>query len=199
MEAKVTRVDGSNVYIERNDGLITKVNVSIFSEVDQSYIKQWELSALFKNRVCDVSLSRQLSDHSDYENDGIHYDTCNMHFDVIISNNSREHRFEDLKIEYLIFKFEDKISARKRCEGTIQRIRGSMEPISINVQDELRISTEKFEMLEARRVQVAEGMDEARKTSKDTIRGIWIKIYIGEHLVYEISKPGNIESREAWE
>jgi len=39
MEAKITRVSGDDVYIQRRDGLSTKVKRSIFSKKDQSYIE----------------------------------------------------------------------------------------------------------------------------------------------------------------
>ena len=37
MNAKLTQVSGEDIYIERLDGLNTKVNISIFSKADQNY------------------------------------------------------------------------------------------------------------------------------------------------------------------
>ena len=38
----------------------------------------------------------------------------------------------------------------------------------------------------------------AKKTSKDKLEGIWVKIYIGDKLVHEISKPENMMRKEKW-
>ena len=51
MEAMISRVSGDDVYIERSDGLSTKVNRSIFSQVDQEYVKQWAKEALLESDI----------------------------------------------------------------------------------------------------------------------------------------------------
>ena len=39
----------------------------------------------------------------------------------------------------------------------------------------------------------------AKKTSKDKLEGIWVKIFVGDKLVREVSKPENMMRKEPWE
>ncbi|MBL6919501.1 MAG: hypothetical protein ISR41_03245 [Puniceicoccaceae bacterium] len=48
MSAKLTQVSGDDIYIERLDGLSTKVNISIFSKEDQEFIRDWDRKETLK-------------------------------------------------------------------------------------------------------------------------------------------------------
>jgi hypothetical protein len=37
-----------------------------------------------------------------------------------------------------------------------------------------------------------------KKTSKDDLKGIWVKIYVGDKLVHQQSRPENMMRKEAW-
>ena len=41
MSAKLNQISGDDVFIERLDGLSTRVNISIFSKDDQEFIREW--------------------------------------------------------------------------------------------------------------------------------------------------------------
>jgi len=198
MEAKIIRVSGSKVYIKRVDGLNTSVNVTQFCEADQKYIEEWILDKLIENGLFDISFSRQLSDTNRYEKDGIIYNECNMHFEIIISNNSKTRNFKDIRVDYLILKFEDSMNTEIRSWGEIKRIKGSAGVDGIQANEELRISTEKFPMLDAKLSNVSSVIG-GREYSKDDIRGLWVKIYIGDKLAYDIAKPGNLLHTESWD
>ncbi|MFQ3270602.1 MAG: hypothetical protein ACI9A1_000918, partial [Lentimonas sp.] len=62
MEAKITRVSGKDVYIERRDGLSTKVKRSIFSKQDQSYIEEWAKNALLEGDILEVRFTQKKTD-----------------------------------------------------------------------------------------------------------------------------------------
>jgi hypothetical protein len=38
----------------------------------------------------------------------------------------------------------------------------------------------------------------AKKTSEDDMRGIWSKVFVGEILAAEVSKPENLMRKESW-
>lgn len=198
MEAKVTRVSGEDVFIERKDGFDTRVDISVFSEEDQEYIKKWAYNKLLESDVFDVRFSSKRSDRNEYSRRGIIYDEYNMHYGVVITNNDYDHDFKDIRVEYLILKFEDQLAAEKRSEGTIHRIKGVAHQNLIKAREEVRVNTEKFPMLETQLAQGFVWKGGGRRDSKDVARGIWVKIYVGDKLVHEVSKPINMMRKESW-
>ena len=121
-----------------------------------------------------------------------------MHYEVVITNNDYDNDFKDIRVEYLIVKFEDALAAKKKSQGMLQRFSGSGACDVIKAREEISISTEKFPM---RETQLAPGYvwtNKGKKDSKDDIRGIWVKIYVGDKLIHEISKPENMMRKESW-
>jgi hypothetical protein len=54
MDAKLTQVSGDDVYIERRNGLTTKLDISIFSKEDKEYIRDWARTAALKDDAIDI-------------------------------------------------------------------------------------------------------------------------------------------------
>lgn len=197
MEAKITRVSGEDVHIERRDGLNTKVKRSIFSQEDQTYIAEWAHNALLESGIFEVRFSQKTDSRRESESGGIEREDHKVHYDIIINNKAYED-FSDLKVEYLMLKFEDALSAQKRSQGTIERIKGSTELKHIEARKEGKVSTEHFQILETKLAPGYIWANGGKKTSRDDIRGIWVKVYIGDTLVHEISKPENMMRKERW-
>jgi hypothetical protein len=198
IEAKITRTSGKDIYIERRDGFDAKVDISTFSEADQEYIKEWAYNSLLKSDLFDVRFSSKRSDRDKYTSCGIEYEKYTMHYDVVITNNDYDNDFKNIKIEYLIVKFEDALAAKKKSHGTLIRFQGSASHHLIQAREEIRISTEKFPMQETDLAPGYFWTNGGKENSKDVIRGIWVKIYVGDKLVHEISKPENMMRKESW-
>ncbi len=198
MEAKLTNVSGEDIHIERKDGMTAKVHLSIFTEADQAYINEWAQNALLEGDLFDVRFSRERSGQNEYRKGGVIYDEYNMNYDVVITNQDYDNDFKDIKVEYLILKFEDALAADKRSEGTIHRIKGSVSHPLIKAREEVRISTEKFLMLETQLAQGYVWKSGGQRDSEDIAKGIWVKIYVGDKLVHELSKPENMMRKEPW-
>ena len=198
MEAKITRVSGKDIYIERRDGLNTRVDISVFSEADQEYIKRWAYNTLLESGIFDVRFSSKRSDRNKYTECGIEYEEYNMHYNIVITNNDYDHDFEAIKVEYLIVKFEDALAAKKKSHGTIQRFKGSASYHLIKAREEVSVATETFPMMETELAPGFVWTNGGKKDSKDVIRGIWVKIYVDGKLVHELSKPENMMRKESW-
>lgn len=198
MEAKITRVSGEDVYIERRDGLNTKVKRSIFSQEDQTYITEWAHNALLESGIFEVRFSQKTDSRRESESGGIERDDRKVHYNIIINNKAYED-FSDLRVEYLILKFEDALSAQKRSEGTIKRIKGSANLNQIRARKEAQVSTKDFSMLNTKLAPGYVWSSGGKKTSKDVLKGIWVKIYVGDTLAYETSKPENMMRKERWD
>lgn len=105
---------------------------------------------------------------------------------------------ENIRIDYLIFKFEDAMAAQKRSEGTVRRLMGSTKIAQIKAGEEATAITEKFSMMESKLEPGYVWTDGGKKTSKDDMHGIWVKVYVGDILATELSRPENLVRKEKW-
>jgi len=196
MEAKITRVSGDDVYIERRDGLSTKVKRSIFSKKDQSYIEEWAKNALLESGILEVRFTEKTDKHK-ASSGGIESETYKSN-NAIVINNTAYTDLSDLTIEYLILKFEDAVAAQKRSEGEIKRLKSKTTLQHLPKRSEVSVDTKPIPMMETALESGYYFANGGKKTSKDEIRGIWVKIYVDDKLVHEISKPENMMRKEAW-
>ena len=197
MEAMISRVSGDDVYIERSDGLSTKVNRSIFSQVDQEYVKQWAKEALLESDIFKVRFSTKIESRHEDESGTLIRDEREVCQNIIVKNTAPQD-IENVRMEYFILKFEDQPSAKKRGEGSTIRIKGEI-PLGLLKQGaEGTFRTKKFKLLDTKLAPGYVWEGGGKKTSKDEIRGTWVRIYVDEKLAHESSKPENMMRKEIW-
>ncbi len=198
MTAKLTQVSGEDVYIERLDGLTTKVGISIFSKDDQEFIRDWARKQAIKDDAIEVRFTTDVEDKSKWRSSGgIMRKTWKESYGIVLKNTSTMD-MKNIRIEYLIFKFEDAVAAQKRSEGVIRHLTGTTKLPLIRSGDEATAATEKFPMLETKLEPGYYWKGGGKKTSEDEMNGIWIKVYVGDILATEVSRPENLMRKESW-
>lgn len=200
MQAKITRVSGDEVYIERRDGLGTRVKISLFSSNDQDYIRDWEQQNFLKSGVVGVRFTEETAKEQKKNQGGLQYTLYEGGYEVIL-NNTGDKDVPEVRVDYLMFLFRDKIGAKKRSDGTIERQKGSIELRTLKARSESRLPTKTFEMKET---ELAPGyvwsLQEAghEPDSEDSLEGIWVKVYSGDTLILESSRPESLMHKEPW-
>lgn len=199
MNAKLTQVSGEDIYIERIDGLSTKVNISIFSKEDQEFIRDWDRKEAIKNDAIKARFITDVEDKSRWDNNGsgIVRKTWKEGYGIELSNESQLD-LKNIRIEYLVFKFEDTMAAQKRSEGEVRKISDETKFPTLKAGSKAQVSTKKFPMLETKLAPGYKWTSGGKETSKDEMRGIWIKVFVGEILATEASKPENLMRKESW-
>ncbi|MEC7274361.1 MAG: hypothetical protein VXU48_03855 [Verrucomicrobiota bacterium] len=197
MEALISRVSGEDVYIERKDGLSTKINRSAFSQKDQNYIAQWAKEALLESDIFKVRFSTKIESRLEDESGTLMRYEREVYQNIIVKNSAQQD-IENVRLEYFILKFEDLPSAKKRSEGATIRIKGEIPLGLLRQQSEGVFRKKKFELLETKLAPGYAWEGGGKKTSKDEIRGTWVRIYVDEKLVHESSKPENMMRKEIW-
>lgn len=199
MNAKLTQVSGDDVYIERHDGLSTKVNISIFSKDDQDYIRDWDRKETLRNDAIKVRFITDVENKSGWEDKGggIVRKTWKESYGIELTNESQL-ALKNIRIEYLIFKFEDAMAAQKRSEGEVRHLTGETMLPTLKARSKVRARTKKFPMLETKLAPGYRWANGGKETSEDEMRGIWIKVFVGEVLATEVSKPENLMRKESW-
>ncbi|MGZ0656161.1 hypothetical protein ACWPKO_09060 [Coraliomargarita sp. W4R53] len=199
MDAKLTQVSGDDVYIERRDGLTTKLDISIFSKEDQAFIRDWARKATLKDDAIEARFTTEVDDKTRWESNGggIMRKSWKQSYGIVLKNESHID-IKNIRIEYLIFKFEDALAAEKRSEGEVRYLLGETKVASLKRGDEATAHTEKFSMLETKLESGYYWKNGGKETSEDEMRGIWIKVYVDDILATEVSKPENLMRKEKW-
>ncbi len=200
MQAKVNQVSGGDVFIERRDGLATKVSIALFSEEDQAYIRQWAVNHALQNGAIEVRFSDEESDKTTLSSGGIKTTKYDAHYEVILKNTTDD-AIGNIRVEYLMLKFVDEMAAKKRSAGEIERKKGKVHLEQLPGRSEKRLATDSFSM---RETELEPGWvwsgNEAGKArdSEDRLEGIWVKVYVGEMLALEEARPKSLIRKEVW-
>ena len=199
ISAKLTQVSGDDVFIERLDGLSTKVNISLFSKEDQEFIRDWDRKETLRNDAIKARFITDVEDKSRWGNNGggIVRKTWKEGYGIELSNESQLD-LKNILIEYLVFKFEDAMAAQKRSEGEVRYLTGETKVPTLKAGSKARVDTKKFPMLETKLAPGYRWPGGGKETSEDEMRGIWIKVFVDEILATEVSKPENLMRKESW-
>jgi hypothetical protein len=200
MLAKINQVSGDEILIERSDGLATKVSALIFSPEDQAFIREWTREQILKEGAIEARFSNKESEKVSTSNGGIRSTKYEVHYEVILKNTT-DQEISDIHVEYLMLKFEDKVGAKKRSEGELERKKGKAHVQRILSRKEIRLSTENFPMLETElEAGYTWGGSEGGKSrdSEDRLEGIWVRVYVGDTLALEKARPQSLMQKEVW-
>lgn len=105
----------------------------------------------------------------------------------------------DIRLEYLIFHFVDVIGGEKRSEGSVKRIKGKLNLAVLEGYANQKLQTEPVQFRETRLMTgFVWSKGSGARDSKDRLDGIWIKLFVGDQLVLQQSRPASLASKEAW-
>lgn len=197
MHAKLTVVSGDDVFIERQDGLATKVDISIFSKEDQEYIRDWEKKAAWSKDI-EIRFKTHVSDREGWEGSPVEIKTWKEGYEAVIQNETA-FDMEEVRIEYRVFKFEDAIAAQKRSEGEIRKLKGSAKVGSIPAWSEESTETKQFPMQQTKLAGGYYFSSGGKETSKDKMEGVWVRVYVDDYLATEATQPGNLDRKMGWD
>jgi hypothetical protein len=197
MYAKLTLVSGDDVFIERQDGLATKVNISIFSREDQAYIRNWEMKDAWRKDV-ELRFKTHVSDREGWDGHPVERKTWKEGYKVVIQNETA-FDMEDVRIEYRVFKFEDAIAAEKRSEGEVKKLKGSAKVTRVPAWSEESTETSQFPMQETKLAGGWSWTSGGKETSKDKMEGIWVRVYVGDFMAVEATQPSNLDRNVGWD
>ena len=105
----------------------------------------------------------------------------------------------DIRVEYLIFHFVDAIGGEKRLDGNVKRIKGKLELSKLEGRSSEKLQTEPVQFKETKLMPGwVWSKSSGARDSKDRLDGIWIKLYVGEQIVLEQSRPASLATKEVW-
>jgi hypothetical protein len=215
IEAEVVGFEGTEkVTIKRADtGQTFTLPISTFSTEDQGALLA-EAAEAAKNppplppNAITVELSRAKFDsrrkkqdvsleNGDVRKDGVTITEEDWGFSVTLRNTTAK-PIEGLRGEYILFVKMDRPGEKLPGDGRLKRVlkRLDFDPVPVGGR-----VTSRTEAITARKTELAPGIvwsgtDDSK--TRDTLHGIWLRIYRGDTLVHESASPGTLATEEKW-
>lgn len=216
IEADVTGFEGDKVSIKRADsGQAFTLPISSFAEADQVALraeaeeaaKQAAKPVPLRDGDIQVELSRvrfgtrkssqdvTMADGS-ISKDLLAITEDDWGYTITLKNNTRR-RVEGLRAEYILYTKVDVIDKTNRSPS-IRRKGFALvfEPVPLGG----RVSA-KSEAVVTRKTELRGGYvwgGTGDKDTRDTLHGIWLRVYQGDTLVLEVSSPDGLRTSEKW-
>lgn len=117
-------------------------------------------------------------------------------YTITVANNS----FKDaptMAVKYVVFVERQRPGEQKGAEH-VERVTGSKPVAAIKSHQKATVDTDTFTMKHA---QLASGWsykNGGKAVAKDSIKGVWVRVYEGTNVVAEYVNPSTIRAREQW-
>lgn len=191
------------VTFERENKRISKVPISIFSDADQNYIKEWECSKLFlSNTKFKISAQRKKEKDKDasYSGNAFSSKVELMGYEVVLENRSAT-SMKDIEVEYCIYYEQDEVRNRKQhtAEGVFcgSFPRETFPPKSKREKLTKTVKIYKREL--GGGWYYSSGI---KNVQRGQVRGIWIRVHMklssGEKLTRDYCLPDSLNNSKSW-
>jgi hypothetical protein len=212
IQADVVEVRGDQVKIRREDGQFFNLSLEKLSPGDQAELKEWAAQEVNKPKAAapvtlDVQMSRAKFDTEKTERDitlstgvlvkkGQTITEEKWGYGIIFTNQGSE-PLNDLRAEYLLFATIDNVYVEGKKEG-LRRKACLASLDSIAAKDRLDFRTETVSAFKTKYNGNIVSAKTGERSSRETLYGIWLRVYRGEELIYENSLPDGLRKKETW-
>jgi len=204
IEADVLSVENDTVKIKRSDGQEFDLPLANLIPEDRKALKAWAAKNPPKLPPVrfDVNLSRvRISVEKDESSGGgsiISREKWGYTLDLA---NRGPRELKNLRAEYILFVKQDDFPGQPKGERSddLKRKKYKQELEPLLVHETRAVRTEPIETF---RQKLAPGWvwggAGGNKPIRDTLHGIWLRVYDGDQLIHESSTPETLMTREKW-
>lgn len=206
IEADVIAVEGDQVRICRADGQTFNLPMDRLVEADQKALRAWAKPQPLPPGSFEVQMSRvcfaretvetdvKLTDGSTVKNGRVTTEE-KWGFNLVVSNRTSA-PLSKLRAEYILFATQDDVH-RDKTEGFRRaKHRSAIEEIPAYGRLDFRTeAVSAFKMKYKGNIRSAATGD---NKSRESLHGVWIKIYRGDELIYEAASPDRLMREEKW-
>jgi hypothetical protein len=209
IKADVISVENEKVKIKREDGLTFELPLANLADEDQRNLKTWAAKEAAKPLPAGalvVELSRGVFGTSKKDSDvtlttgeiitnGRTITEEKWGYSVTIHNKTSK-PVENLRTEYRLFATIDSVHVKEKQGLKKKAYKIDIEPIPLLGRVVFR--TETISAIKMKYNANIVSSKTGDTSSRETLSGIWIRIYQGDHLVHESSLPSTLSSTEKW-
>jgi hypothetical protein len=207
VEARIIQVDPSRgmVELELRNKQRKKVKVAIFREVDQDYIRDWNVVQEFMSQSFKIEPVKNIMGTKKEmlgSQKAIRRDTKQICYDIKISNRTGV-SIDGLTLKYNIFYEQEELGRGDNIQ-TKRYVYGSDDLTVLNARQNKEVQTKVFEVYNQR---LAGGYDEytggSPTNQSGKTKGIWIKVFLktpsGLTATREVCLPKTMKNQLSWQ
>lgn len=208
LQAEIVAVEGDQVRIKRGDGQAFSLPLSSLSDDSRKTVQEWAKANADKlpADAIAVEMSRGKFDVTKTDKDvtlttgevvknGMTLTEEKWGYAITISNKTTR-RLENLRIEYRLFATVDSVHVKEKQGLKKKAYKTTLEPLS-----ELGRVTFRTETISAIKSKYNGNIVSAKtgdSSSRETLSGIWLRVYRDKELLYETAAPGTLTTTETW-
>lgn len=191
------------VHFERDNHRTSKVPITVFSEADQTYIREWEFRKYFLSKdKFKISAGRKKKKDKDDSYSGGTWSRKveNMGYEVVLENRA-EVPMENLVVEYCIYYEQDEIKHHKQVtsEGVCC---GSFPVESLRSKAKKRLLTQTVKIYKEELGGEYYYDADINNVQAGKVRGIWVRVKMklpsGDTLTRDYCLPDSLDNSKAW-
>jgi hypothetical protein len=205
IKADVLSVTADQAKIKRDDGQTFDLALSALSDADQEKLKTWSAKSLPPGALT-VEMSRAKFDtvkknkdvkvtSGEIFKDGMTITEEKWGYSVTISNRTPR-PIENLRAEYRLFATVDSIHVKEK-----QGLKKKSYETTIQAVPELGKTTFRTETISAIKTKYNSNIvssETGDSSSRETLFGVWMRIYSEDTLVYEAAMPESLRTTAKW-
>ena len=212
IRADVIAVEGEQVRIRRDDGQVFNLPMERLSETSRRELRAWAQEQASKPQplppgAFEVQMSRVRFSAETRESDvklttgetiknGRVTTEEKWGYSFMLTNRSNA-PLTGLRAEYLLFATKDDVHKEGKKEG-LRSARHRARLDDMPAQGRLDFRTESVSAFKMRYKGNIVSAKTGDSSSRETLHGIWIKIYRGEELIHEAASPERLMREEKW-
>jgi hypothetical protein len=209
LKAEVISVSGDQVKIKRDDGQTFNLPLASLSEDDQKKLKTWaekEASKALPSGALTVELSRAKFETTKKDVDvtlstggiaknGLTITNEKWGYTVTVANHTSQ-PLEHLRAEYRLFATVDDIQVKEKQGLKKKSYQRQIETIA--ELSHISFRTDTISAIKSKFNGNIVATKSGDSSSRETLHGIWLRIYRGDELVYEDAMPKSLSTTESW-
>ncbi len=203
IKADVIAVTGEQVKIKREDGQVFNLPLASLSEDDQQSLKAWAAANPPKLGADELLLqfSRgKFGTEKEVQSEGaVTAYKDQWGYSLTLTNKSKQ-VLSDLRAEYILFVKQDAGPGNKEKDPGLRRVKSSTKaaPLPLHASTTFRTDTVASYRYVLQPGWVWGGAGGSSKPIRDSLHGMWLRVYVGDQLVIEKITPEDLAKTEKW-
>jgi hypothetical protein len=210
IKAEMLGVEGDTARIRREDGQVFAVPLAKLSEEDRQWVEAWRKLSPEQKKA--GKLEPKLASAEDIEvktrrnrlsseksNDVATVQKEERYCYVVTVKNNGRYPTKELRAEYRIY-WKDNFSSEQSAKNADMSSKaGDGEVGVIPAFGQAEFETKSIPISSVRLKEGWVWSDGSRRVEKDSVYGLWLRVYAGEEIVKELISPASITNNFKWE
>jgi hypothetical protein len=201
LKADVISVENEKVKIRRDDGQTFELALGTLGEADQQRLREWAKANPPKlgpdAMTLEFSRAKFGTEKESQSGGAVTAYKDQWGYSLTLGNRSKQ-ELTNIRAEYILFVKQDNSSDYRDKGPGFRRVKHTTKPDPIPLHEKITFRTE---TVPSYRYVLAPGWvwgSGGSQPIKDTLYGMWLRIYVGEELVIEKITPEDLAKTQKW-